>query len=726
MWLIGVLTAIFAGVTTWLVTPSVVQARSPCGSRRSPGSTEDPRDPDPSRGRRRRLPGVRRGRRVRRVRDRLRDERSAPAARATGRSCPLPPRSCSSSVSWTIFGPSRSSGSSPSRSSPRSAVWWAGFRIELLGIPFVPSGVELGVWSLPVTILWIVGITNAFNLIDGLDGLAAGTALITTTVVAIIALHGGRIAVSAISVALVGSLAGFLRYNFNPAQIFLGDSGSMFLGFTIAVISIHGSQKNVTAVAVLGPLLIMWYPILDTGMAVARRLNSIRSDSAGRGGVRYMARNAHRVFLPDRGHFHHRLLEAGMSHRGAVLSLYACALATAVAALCWSSCEQPVPRDAARGLADGADRRVLRPHPRARPARAAPRARPGRRPPRVAPFRRLRGSAGSALMRRRPAPCAPVAAARGRRSSPRGSSAAAPSRNTTVDPTGLVGFSGGAVRASPPRWPPATPTTATSSSSPTNSDPSGDEVVVVQPAVLLTLPFSNSVFRLGDTLRWTDYQKTPQTAGKTANDALAQLILNFGSTDTARADRAQRRRGRRDSGVRSRRRGRFPGARVRPAHRARLVVAAELERARLPPLARAKRAAASTPIRTSCSSTTADSTARRRTSSRSRRTPGSRSDTSGTRYDHYTTDDPYVIDRTEAGDTIYASSTASSGRGNRFPPPGMGAARVHPQRLPGLLRDRRECQCRRDRRRRHGAHRASTAPAFPLVLRSETTSTFSS
>ena len=214
-----------------------------------------------------------------------------------------------------------------------SAVWAAGFQVHMLGVPFVSDPVQLGWLSLPLTVLWIVGITNAFNLIDGLDGLAAGTALITTTVVAILALQGGRIAVSAVSVALVGALVGFLRYNFVPAQIFLGDSGSMFLGFSIAVVSIHGNQKNVTAVAVFAPLLIMGYPILDTTVAIARRLNSIRTDAAGRGGFRYMLRNAYRVFLPDRGHFHHRLLEAGMSHRGAVLSLYGCALALAGAAL---------------------------------------------------------------------------------------------------------------------------------------------------------------------------------------------------------------------------------------------------------------------------------------------------------------------------------------------------------------------------------------------------------
>jgi UDP-GlcNAc:undecaprenyl-phosphate GlcNAc-1-phosphate transferase len=107
----------------------------------------------------------------------------------------------------------------------------------------------------------------------------------------------------------------------------------MFLGFSLAVMSIHGSQKNVTAVAVLAPLLILGYPIFDTGFAVVRRLNALRNDSEGRGGLGYIVRNAHRVFLPDRGHLHHQLLELGLSQRSAVLSLYACAVAMAVGAL---------------------------------------------------------------------------------------------------------------------------------------------------------------------------------------------------------------------------------------------------------------------------------------------------------------------------------------------------------------------------------------------------------
>jgi UDP-GlcNAc:undecaprenyl-phosphate GlcNAc-1-phosphate transferase len=332
MWLIGAMTAAIACVTTWLVTPSIVRIARRVGAVDHPGPRKIHASPIPRVGGIAVFLGFVAGLMF--------------AAIATGYAANT---QLDRAAYWTILAiaaaavlivglvddirPVSYQWKFAFQIAAATAVWFAGFRIEVLGVPFVSTSVDLGWWSLILTVAWIVGITNAFNLIDGLDGLAAGTALITTTVVAIIALHGGRVAVSAISVALVGSLVGFLRYNFNPAQIFLGDSGSMFLGFSIAVISIHGSQKNVAAVAVLGPLLIMGYPILDTGMAIARRLNSIRTDSAGRGGFRYMARNAHRVFLPDRGHLHHRLLEAGMSHRSAVLSLYGCAIALAVAAL---------------------------------------------------------------------------------------------------------------------------------------------------------------------------------------------------------------------------------------------------------------------------------------------------------------------------------------------------------------------------------------------------------
>ena len=201
-------------------------------------------------------------------------------------------------------------------------VWSCGFSIDLVTNP-LGGGLELDWLSLPVTVLWIVGITNAVNLIDGLDGLAAGIALITTASVAAIAMVSGALGITAASIALAGALIGFLRWNFNPAQIFLGDSGSLFLGFVLAVTSVRGSQKTPTAVAVLVPLLVLGLPLLDTSMAVVRRL--WRISSHGRRApsrVRYVVRNLNQVFLPDRGHIHHRLVDLGLSHRAAVLTLY--------------------------------------------------------------------------------------------------------------------------------------------------------------------------------------------------------------------------------------------------------------------------------------------------------------------------------------------------------------------------------------------------------------------
>ena len=202
-------------------------------------------------------------------------------------------------------------------------IWYCGFRIEFVSHPF-GGWLEVDVLSLPLTILWIVGITNAVNLIDGLDGLATGIALITTLAVAVIAFVRVELGLTAVSIALAGSLLGFLRFNFNPARIFLGDSGSMFLGFVLAVMSVRGSQKGPTIVAIFVPMLVLGLPLLDTGLAVVRRLyrlhnRGLRSDSAP---LRYVLNNIGEVFLPDREHVHHRLLEVGLSHRRAVLVLY--------------------------------------------------------------------------------------------------------------------------------------------------------------------------------------------------------------------------------------------------------------------------------------------------------------------------------------------------------------------------------------------------------------------
>ena len=214
-------------------------------------------------------------------------------------------------------------------------VWFCGFRIEILTDLTNPVGraIDLGWLSLPITMLWIVGITNAVNLIDGLDGLAAGTALITTLSVGLIGFHMNSLGVTASCVALAGSLIGFLRYNFNPARIFLGDSGSMFLGFVLAVISARGSQKLPTTVIVLVPLLVLALPLLDTSMAVARRLYWLTARTRTKPQrLRYVVRNIDLLFSPDREHIHHRLLDLGLSHRAAVLALYGVGLASATVA----------------------------------------------------------------------------------------------------------------------------------------------------------------------------------------------------------------------------------------------------------------------------------------------------------------------------------------------------------------------------------------------------------
>ncbi len=211
-------------------------------------------------------------------------------------------------------------------------VWNSGFRIDIISHP-LGGDLDLGMLSLPLTVLWIVGITNAVNLIDGLDGLAVGVALITTLTVGLIAFERNLLGVTAACVTLAGSLAAFLYFNFNPARIFLGDSGTMFIGFVLAVTSVRGSQKGPTAVAILVPLLALGLPLMDTGVAVVRRAlrvgaRGMRTDSA----LRYFVRNYHHVFLPDRGHIHHRLIDVGLSQRNAVFVLYGVGTLFALAA----------------------------------------------------------------------------------------------------------------------------------------------------------------------------------------------------------------------------------------------------------------------------------------------------------------------------------------------------------------------------------------------------------
>ena len=160
--------------------------------------------------------------------------------------------------------------------------------------------------SIPLTVFWIVGFTNIVNLIDGLDGLAAGISLIACIAICIVTLQMGQVDLACITLALAGAACGFLRYNFNPAKIFMGDTGSMLLGYTMAAISVMGSVKTAATVGLVVPVIVLGLPILDTLFAIVRRRI-----------------NGRPVFQPDKGHLHHRLLAMGLTQKQAVLLMYA-------------------------------------------------------------------------------------------------------------------------------------------------------------------------------------------------------------------------------------------------------------------------------------------------------------------------------------------------------------------------------------------------------------------
>jgi UDP-GlcNAc:undecaprenyl-phosphate/decaprenyl-phosphate GlcNAc-1-phosphate transferase len=183
-------------------------------------------------------------------------------------------------------------------------LYLAGFGIHNVDLLF-PWHALRGFVALPLTIFWVVLITNAFNLIDGLDGLAAGSVLFSTLVVFVISLFTANTLVSFLTIVLAGATLGFLRFNFNPATIFLGDCGSLFIGFMLSALSLAGSQKAPTMVAVAIPVVSCGLPILDVAIAVVRRFLSGKP-----------------LFRGDLEHIHHKLLKRGLSHREAVLILY--------------------------------------------------------------------------------------------------------------------------------------------------------------------------------------------------------------------------------------------------------------------------------------------------------------------------------------------------------------------------------------------------------------------
>lgn len=201
-------------------------------------------------------------------------------------------------------------------------VYMAGFRVSVLSHPLGNGLFNLGLFSYPVTVLWIVGITNAFNLIDGLDGLSSGVGAIASVTIFGISFLGGDYATAFMALALAGALAGFLRYNFNPARIFLGDCGSLFIGFTVAVLSIQGSTKGSVAVSILVPILALGLPIMDTLLSMIRRLIGSFLPQAGQHSVTSFGARMRRIFSPDKMHIHHKLIARGASHREVVLLLY--------------------------------------------------------------------------------------------------------------------------------------------------------------------------------------------------------------------------------------------------------------------------------------------------------------------------------------------------------------------------------------------------------------------
>ena len=198
-------------------------------------------------------------------------------------------------------------------------LWVSGMRIESLSLPMLET-IQLGLLSLPITVVWIAGVVNAINWIDGLDGLASGVGSIAAIASFVICLQADQLAPALVCSALLGSLLGFLFFNFNPAQIFMGDGGSHFVGFVLAAVCITGLDSETTSVTVLLPLLILAIPLLDMTAVILARVG-----------------NGESPFAADNRHLHHRLLQMGLSHRATVIIIYAISFWAASLALVYIS-----------------------------------------------------------------------------------------------------------------------------------------------------------------------------------------------------------------------------------------------------------------------------------------------------------------------------------------------------------------------------------------------------
>ena len=184
-----------------------------------------------------------------------------------------------------------------------------GIQINSISVSFFTTVFDEDIVAKVFTVVWIIGITNAINLIDGLDGLSTGVSLISClSLLIIFALNGSPIISILLVTALAGALLGFLPYNFNPARTFLGDTGSNFLGYTLSIISILGMAKTYTAIVIIAPLIVFALPLLDTTLAIIRRIIKTKSFKG--------------VFKADKEHLHHKLMKHGYSQKQAVLMLY--------------------------------------------------------------------------------------------------------------------------------------------------------------------------------------------------------------------------------------------------------------------------------------------------------------------------------------------------------------------------------------------------------------------
>ena len=199
-------------------------------------------------------------------------------------------------------------------------VAFAGFRITNITDPISFGKLNLGIFDFVATVIWIIGVTNAINLIDGLDGLASGVSAIALLTMFPIAIIQQDMGTALVALLLAGAVLGFLRYNFNPARIFLGDSGSLFLGFMLAILSTQSKTKSTTAFSILVSVLALGLPIMDTLLSMARRL--LHSFLPSESNDRKRPSPIGAMFKPDRRHIHHQLLALGFSHRRTVLTLY--------------------------------------------------------------------------------------------------------------------------------------------------------------------------------------------------------------------------------------------------------------------------------------------------------------------------------------------------------------------------------------------------------------------